>query len=79
MNEFGADEQAIINKRKETVEFINKNYHVSDTVNHLNKLMHDVTKEEVTADSVNAACNCVNSLNDTIRVAMQAARFVSGK
>lgn len=40
--------------------------------------MSEVTKEEVTADTVNAACNCVQNLNLTIKTAMQAAKFLSG-
>lgn len=42
-------------------------------------MMTEVTKDEINANTVNAACNCVQNLNLTIKTAMQAARFLSGK
>ncbi|MGZ3733171.1 MAG: hypothetical protein ACXU9U_05485 [Parachlamydiaceae bacterium] len=66
-----------IEKRKAAVKFVDQQFNVSQTVNHLQKLMTEVTKDRITADTVNAACNCVQNLNLTIKTAMQAARFVS--
>jgi hypothetical protein len=48
-------------------------------VGQLQKMMEEVTKEEINPNTVNAACNCVQNLNLTIKTAMQAARFLSGK
>lgn len=66
-----------IEKRKAAVKFVDQQFNVSQTVNHLQKLMTEVTKDRISADTVNAACNCVQNLNLTIKTAMQAARFVS--
>lgn len=41
--------------------------------------MKEVTKKEITADTVNAACNCVQNLNLTIKTAIQAAKYLSEK
>lgn len=66
-----------IEKRKAAVKFVDAQFNVSKTVSHLQTLMTEVTKDRITADTVNAACNCVQNLNLTIKTAMQAARFVS--
>jgi len=42
-------------------------------------MMERVTEKEITPDTVNAACNCVQNINLTIKTAIQAARFLSGK
>lgn len=59
------------------MNFVDKQFQVSETVNHLQSLMKAVTSERVTPDTVNAACNCVQNLNLTIKTAMQAARFIA--
>ena len=41
--------------------------------------MTEVTKNELTADTVNAACNCVSNINNTIKTAIAAAKFLSDK
>lgn len=58
---------------------ISDRFGVVETVKMLQTMMKDVTKKEVTADTVNAACNCVQSLNLTIKTAIQAARYLSEK
>ncbi len=42
-------------------------------------MMKEVTKKEMTADTVNAACNCVTNINNTIKTAIAAARYLSDK
>ena len=56
---------------------ISDRFGVVDTVNQLQVMMKEVTKKEVTPDSVNAACNCVQNINLTIKTAIQAARYLS--
>jgi hypothetical protein len=63
-------------KRKDAITFVDKQFKVSETVNHLQVLMKEVTKDKISADTVNAACNCVQNLNLTIKTAIQASRFV---
>jgi len=52
---------------------------VGASVKKLQHLMDEVTKKEITADTVNAACNCVSNINQTIKTVMAAAQFLSGK
>lgn len=58
---------------------IGERFGVVDTVKTLQNLMKEVTKKEVTEGTVNAACNCVQNLNLTIKTAIQAARYLSEK
>jgi hypothetical protein len=52
---------------------------VVETVKTLQHMMKEVTKEKITVDTVNAACNCVQNLNLTIKTAIQASRYLSEK
>lgn len=58
---------------------ISDRFGVVETVQTLQHMMKEVTKKEITADTVNAACNCVQNLNLTIKTAIQAARYLSDK
>lgn len=58
---------------------ISDRFGVVDTVKTLQHMMKEVTKKEITSDTVNAACNCVQNLNLTIKTAIQAARYLSEK
>lgn len=58
---------------------INDRFGVGESVRQLQSLMKEVTKKEVTADTVNAACNCVQNINLTIKTAIQAAKFLSDR
>ena len=71
--------QLIENERKDAVTFVDDKFNVKGTVNHLHKMMKEVTKDQITPDTVNAACNCVSNLNETIKTAMSAARFINGR
>ena len=66
-----------LEKQEDKVIFIDKQFNVSETVNHLHKMMTSVTSKEMDAKNVNAACNCVARLNETIDTAIKAARFLS--
>jgi len=68
-----------INQRRLALTDISDRFGVKPTVEHLQKMMGEVTKEKITPDTVNAACNCVQNLNLTIKTAIQAARFINGK
>jgi len=63
--------------QEDRVKFVNENFGVSKTINQLQSMMIDVIKQEVTPSTVNAACNCVARLNETIDVAIKAARFLN--
>lgn len=58
---------------------ISDKFGVVTTVKALQHMMTEVTKKDITPESVNAACNCVQNLNLTIKTAIQAARYLSEK
>lgn len=64
-------------RRRKALTDINDRFGVGDSVKDLRHLMKEVTKKEVTAETVNAACNCVGNINLTIKTAIQAAKFLS--
>ncbi len=69
---------AVVGKSKrQALTDINDRFGVGESVRQLQSLMREVTKEHVTADTVNAACNCVQNINLTIKTAIQAAKFLS--
>lgn len=63
--------------QQDKIKFIDQQFQVGNTVNHLHSMMKEVTKESVNPATVNAACNCVARLNETINTAIQAARFLN--
>lgn len=65
--------------KRNALSDINDRFGVGESVRQLQGLMREVTKEKVTADTVNAACNCVQNINLTIKTAIQAAKFLSDK
>jgi hypothetical protein len=42
-------------------------------------MMEEVTEKEVSARTVNAACNCISQMNSTIKTVIDAARFLREK
>lgn len=74
----GARQVQVVSKTQEDkIQFIDKTFKVGETLDHLHKMMKDVTKQEMNANTVNAACNCVARLNETINTAIQAAKFLN--
>ncbi len=74
----GARQVQVVSKTQEDkIMFINEHFKVGDTLDHLHSMMKDVTKSELTPNTVNAACNCVARLNETINTAIQAAKFLN--
>lgn len=63
----------------EKIEFINDKFKVGDAINQLHSMMKGVTENGVNPSTVNAACNCVARLNETINTAIQAAKFLNDK
>lgn len=68
----------IIGKSKQVaLREISDRFGVVETVKTLQGMMKEVTKDKITPDTVNAACNCVQNLNLTIKTAIQAAKYLS--
>jgi len=65
--------------RRKDIEFVNDTFNLKSAVEHLHSMMKEVTKEEVSAKTVNAACHCIQQLNQTIDTAIKAARFLREK
>jgi len=64
------------NASLEALNDISERFGVVETVRALQTMMKEVTKSGIDPDSVNAACNCVQNLNLTIKTAIHAARFL---
>lgn len=62
--------------RRSDVEYIQDRFNIKDSVEHLHKMMKEVTKEKFDAKNVNAACHCIHQLNETINTTIKAARFL---
>ena len=50
-------------------------YDTRKVFNKLTDLMDKVTEKDVTAEAVNAACNCVARMNDLLRIHLEADRL----
>lgn len=61
----------------EALKEISERFRLADTVSLLQTMMKDVTSKDINAENVNAACNCVNALNSTIKTAISASRFLA--
>lgn len=68
---------AVDSSKQIALREISDRFGLVETVRSLQYMMKEVTKKEITPDSVNAACNCVQNLNLTIKTAIQAARYLS--
>ena len=75
----GKNIEVIDSGKQVALREISDRFGVVDTVRTLQHMMKEVTKKEISPDSVNAACNCVQNLNLTIKTAIQAARYLSEK
>lgn len=63
--------------QEDKIQFIDKKFQVGKTIDTLHKMMDEVTKDEINPSTVNAACNCVARLNETINTAIMAAKFLN--
>lgn len=76
--EQGARQTLVPQKSQEDkITFIDERFKIGETISQLHNMMKEVTKEEINPSTVNAACNCVARLNETINTAIQAARFLN--
>lgn len=69
--------QVVGKSQEDKITFIDEKFRVGETISQLHSMMKDVTKNELTPNTVNAACNCVARLNETINTAIQAAKFLN--
>lgn len=50
-------------------------FNAKSVVGTLERLMNEVTQEEVNSSTVNAACNCAARITDLLRVHLEAKRL----
>lgn len=71
------EKQIVPKSQEEKIQFIDDKFHVGQTIDQLHFMMKEVTKDSITPNTVNAACNCVARLNETVNTAILAARFLN--
>lgn len=70
-------QKSSVKSARNDLSYINDTFNISATVDQLHHMMKNVTKEELNAKTVNAACNCVTQLNQTINTTINAAKYLS--
>ncbi len=75
----GGDERRLTpaEARHVALRRIDEQFRVGDSVKTLQGLMKSVTDKELSAETVNAACNCVNQINATLKTTISAAKFLA--
>ena len=66
-----------ITSQQDKIRFIDQQFNIGKTVEQLHHMVTEVTKKEINPATVNAACNCIARLNETVNTAIQAARFLN--
>ena len=69
--------EVVVGQQEGKIKFIDEEFMIGKTIHHLHTMMKSVTSQEMNARNVNAACNCVARLNETIDTAIKAARFLN--
>ena len=64
-------------EKRKALETVDEKFKVGEVMNHLHKMMKDVTEKDVTSENVKAACDCVSKMNETINVSLNVAKFLS--
>lgn len=65
--------------RHNSLRRIDTQFNVSGSIRTLQELMRSVTDKELSAETVNAACNCVSQINSTMKTAIMAAKYLSDR
>ena len=73
----GNDNGKQLTTRVQKINYVAEKFSVTKTIEHLHHMMTEVTKKEISPGTVNAACQCVCRLNETIDTAIKAAKFMS--
>ena len=66
-----------VSSQQDKIRFIDQQFNIGKTVEQLHHMVTEVTKKEINPATVNAACNCIARLNETVNTAIQAARFLN--
>ena len=61
---------------KDDIVFVQERFNIKKTVEHLHKMMEEVTAQEFTPETVNAACHCVHQLNEVLNTTIKASKFL---
>lgn len=68
-----------VSSQQDKIRFIDQQFKIGETISQLHNMAKEVTSKEVNPATVNAACNCIARANETINIAIQAARYLSEK
>lgn len=70
-NEFGT--------KKDKINYINETFQFSKSINQLHSMVDGIVKQEINANNVNAACNCIARLNETVDTLIKATKYLDEK
>lgn len=65
-----------ITSKENALKVIDEKFKIGQVMNHLHSMMIGVTKDEMTPDTVTAACKCVSQMNEVMNTSIEAARFL---
>ena len=60
----------------EALNKIDQKFKVGEVMNHLHSMMKGVTENDMTPETVMAACQCVSKMNEVMNTSIDAARFL---
>lgn len=63
--------------KRKSLEYVVDSFGIKESVAHLRDLSREVTKQELTTDTVHAACHCVGKINETIRTVIEASKYIA--
>jgi predicted FMN-binding regulatory protein PaiB len=62
-------------QKRQTTEASSETFDTKSVVKKLESLMHDVTKDKATPETVNAACNCAGRITEILRIHLEVERL----
>lgn len=65
--------------RRNDIRYIDESFGIAKVINNLHKMSQDIVSKEISAENINAACNCIGQLNNLINTTINAARFLNEK
>lgn len=71
--------QLVGRSQEDKISFIDDKFKVGETIGHLHLMMKEVTRSGFNPNTINAACNCVARINETVNTTIQAAKFLSDR
>lgn len=67
-----------VEDKKSDLKYINETFQIGRTVEQIHTMMSEVIRQGYDAKNVNAACNCIQQLNQIINTTISATKFLRG-